>query len=158
MLYSLMKHHFGSLEDLWGRGLKKRGRIAPTVNHSVKINIWAAFSSMGTFALCIFDHNMVGDTLKDSWWPFTCSSTCFSRERLVFSSGQWSKTHLQEGKRSDAAKYATKYIQLMNHYQLEISYPHLNPIDSVRSRTTSIRIDQEPNQTLKIGFLNYRIP
>ena len=36
-------------------------RIAPTFKHSVKINIWAAFSSMGTFPLCIFEHNINGE-------------------------------------------------------------------------------------------------
>ena len=34
---------------------------APTVKHSAKINIWDGFSSMGTFPLCIFEHNMDGE-------------------------------------------------------------------------------------------------
>ena len=36
-------------------------RVSPTVKHSAKINIWAGFSSMGTFPLCIFEHNMNGE-------------------------------------------------------------------------------------------------
>ena len=35
--------------------------IVPTVKHSPKIHIWAAFSSMGTFPLCIFTRNMDGN-------------------------------------------------------------------------------------------------
>ena len=32
--------------------------IAPTTKHAPKINVWAAFSSMGTFPICIFTDNM----------------------------------------------------------------------------------------------------
>ena len=35
-----------------------RERFVPTTKHTPKINVWAAFSSMGTFPLCIFNQNM----------------------------------------------------------------------------------------------------
>ena len=38
----------------------KRGKkcICPTTKHSAKINVWAAFSSIGVFPLCVFRENM----------------------------------------------------------------------------------------------------
>ena len=33
-------------------------RVVPTTKHVPKINVWAAFSSMGTFPFCIFTKNM----------------------------------------------------------------------------------------------------
>ena len=47
---------FGGTVRMWTK--KSEFRIAPTVKHSIKINILP--SSMGTFPLCIFDHNMNG--------------------------------------------------------------------------------------------------
>ena len=37
---------------------RNQKRVLPTVKHSPKIHIWAAFSAMGTFTLCIFTQNM----------------------------------------------------------------------------------------------------
>ena len=62
--------------------------IIPTVKHSPKIHIWAAFSSMGTFPLCIFTRNMDGNffvffvffSLWDPQVAFTRSSQSISRE------------------------------------------------------------------------------
>ena len=41
---------------LWTKSGQKR--TAPTTKHTPKINVWAGFSSMGTFPLCIFTNNM----------------------------------------------------------------------------------------------------
>ena len=40
---------------LWTKSGQKR---TPTTKHTPKINVWAGFSSMGTFPLCIFTNNM----------------------------------------------------------------------------------------------------
>ena len=37
---------------------KGQKRISPTTKHSPKINVWAAFCSMGVFPICIFKENM----------------------------------------------------------------------------------------------------
>ena len=44
---------------MWTKFYKKR--FAPTTKHVPKINVWAAFSSMGVFPLCIFRENMNTD-------------------------------------------------------------------------------------------------
>ena len=44
---------------MWTKSGKKR--FAPTTKHTPKINVWAAFSSMGTFPLYIFTDNMNSD-------------------------------------------------------------------------------------------------
>ena len=41
---------------MWTKRGKKR--ICPTTKHSAKIDVWAAFSSMGVFPLCVFRENM----------------------------------------------------------------------------------------------------
>ncbi|KAI6655403.1 hypothetical protein LOD99_2238 [Oopsacas minuta] len=41
---------------MWTKSNKKR--IAPTTKHVPKIHVWAAFSSMGTFPLCVFTNNV----------------------------------------------------------------------------------------------------
>ena len=46
--------------QMWTKSGKKR--VAPTTKHAPKINVWAGFSSMGTFPLCVFTTNM--DSLK----------------------------------------------------------------------------------------------
>ena len=47
--------HAGKVR-MWTKGNQKW--VIPTVKHSSKVHIWAAFSSMGTFPLCIFSHNL----------------------------------------------------------------------------------------------------
>ena len=42
-----------------------RKRFVPTTKHTPKINVWAAFSSMGTFPLCIFTTNMDSSLFLD---------------------------------------------------------------------------------------------
>ena len=44
---------------MWTKFDKKR--FAPTTKHVPKIHVWAAFSSMGVFPLCIFTENMNTD-------------------------------------------------------------------------------------------------
>ena len=44
---------------MWTKSNKKR--FAPPTKHVPKIHAWAAFSSMGTFPLCIFTQNMDSD-------------------------------------------------------------------------------------------------
>ncbi|KAI6659626.1 hypothetical protein LOD99_14549 [Oopsacas minuta] len=41
---------------IWMWTKRSMVRTQPTVKHTQKIHIWAAFSSMGTFPLCIFTH------------------------------------------------------------------------------------------------------
>ncbi|KAI6649996.1 hypothetical protein LOD99_6360 [Oopsacas minuta] len=41
---------------MWTKSDQKR--FVPTTKHTPKINVWAAFSSIGTFPLCIFTTNM----------------------------------------------------------------------------------------------------
>ena len=41
---------------MWTKGSQKK--VLLTVKHSPKIHIWAAFSAMGTFPLCIFTQNL----------------------------------------------------------------------------------------------------
>ena len=43
---------------MWTKAGKKRWQPVP--KHSQKVHIWAAFSSMGTFPLCIFRQNLTG--------------------------------------------------------------------------------------------------
>ena len=50
---------FGGTVRMWAK--KSEFRIVPTVKHSQKVHIWAGFSAMGTFQLCMFEQNMNGD-------------------------------------------------------------------------------------------------
>ena len=43
---------------MWTKAGKNRWQPVP--KHSQKVHIWAAFSSMGTFPLCIFRQNLTG--------------------------------------------------------------------------------------------------
>ncbi|KAI6647836.1 hypothetical protein LOD99_8423 [Oopsacas minuta] len=48
---------------MWTKSGQKR--IVPTTKHSPKINVWAEFSSMGTFPICIFTENMNSQMFVD---------------------------------------------------------------------------------------------
>ncbi|KAI6658383.1 hypothetical protein LOD99_11039 [Oopsacas minuta] len=48
---------------MWTKSNKKR--IAPTTKHVIKIHVWAAFSSMGTFTLCVMTNNINSETFLD---------------------------------------------------------------------------------------------
>ena len=63
-------------------------RVVPTTKHVPKINVWAAFSSMGTFPLCIFTENMNSEMFISILEGFTKTGGCFSPERVAFGHGQ----------------------------------------------------------------------
>ena len=48
---------------MWTKSNEKR--FAQTTKLVTKIHVWAAFSSMGTFPLCIFTQNMNSDMFLD---------------------------------------------------------------------------------------------
>ena len=48
---------------MWTKSGRKR--FVPTTKHTSKINVWAAFSSIGTFPLCIFATNMDSSLFLD---------------------------------------------------------------------------------------------
>ena len=49
----------GGIVRLWTKPGETIHRL--TVKNSAKVHVWAAFSSMGTFPLCIFTQNLTGD-------------------------------------------------------------------------------------------------
>ena len=56
-----MKPHFGSIEVSFVYGQNLERSFIDQQKHSANVHVWAAFSSMETFPLCIFTQNLTGD-------------------------------------------------------------------------------------------------
>ena len=60
-------------------------RFAPTTKHVPKIHVWAGFSSMGTFPLCIFTENMNSDMFLQIIEGHLLTQACHESQWLCIS-------------------------------------------------------------------------
>ena len=108
---------------MWTKSGKKR--FAPTTKHTPKINVWATFSSMGTFPLYIFTDNMN----SDMFIHILKSNLLVQAE--VFHLDQWRLVM------DNDPKHKSKKVQDFLHGKMPIEMPwpsqspDLNPIENL---------------------------
>ena len=108
---------------MWTKSGRKR--LVPTVKHTPKINVWAAFSSMGTFPLCIFNHNMNSDMFL---WILRTHSIS---QAFVFHENAWRVVMDNDPKHK--SKVVKKFLDenLPNQIPWPSQSPDLNPIENL---------------------------
>ena len=78
---------------MWTKG--KKTSIIPTVKHSPKLHIWAAFSSMGTFPLCVFTRNLDGQFFVEILkWHLLDQARAFHGDSWILNQDNDPNTHL----------------------------------------------------------------
>ena len=112
----------GNLQ-MWAKSGRKR--LVPTVKHTPKINVWAAFSSMGTFPLCIFTHNMNSDMFLWILRTHLISQAC------VFHENEWRVVMDNDPKHK--SKVVKNFLDenLPNQIPWPSQCPDLNPIENL---------------------------
>ena len=108
---------------MWTKSGRKR--LVPTVKHTPKINVWAAFSSMWTFPLSIFNHNMNSDMFL---WIL---QTHLISQAFVFHENAWRVVMDNDPKHK--SKVVKKFLDenLPNQIPWPSQSPDLNPIENL---------------------------
>ncbi|KAI6648646.1 hypothetical protein LOD99_8003 [Oopsacas minuta] len=143
---------FADEMSIWlGRGKIKmwikswKTRVVPTMKHVPKINAWAAFSSMGTFPLCIFTDNM------DAKMFIRILEGRLLTQAEIFHQDQWRLAMGNDPKHT--SKVAKAF--LIKNIPKQLPWPHqspdLNPIENLFAWVKREILKRGPGQ-----FLNSR--
>ena len=101
---------------MWTKSGRKR--LVPTVKHTPKINVWAAFSSMWTFPLSIFNHNMNSDMFL---WIL---QTHLISQAFVFHENAWRVVMDNDPKHK--SKVVKKFLDKMSRIR-SLAFPKPGP-------------------------------
>ena len=109
---------------MWTKGSKKR--VIPSVKHSSKVHIWAAFSSVGTFPLCIFSQNLdAAFFVKILEWHLLANAEVYHAKRWFL---------IQDNDPKHTSKLAKKWMSdniPNNVLDWPSQSPDLNPIENI---------------------------
>ncbi|KAI6650104.1 hypothetical protein LOD99_6186 [Oopsacas minuta] len=109
---------------LWTK--RNRKVIQPTTKHSVKLHIWVAFSSMGTFPLCFFRRNM------DATFFVNILEWHLIEQAEVFHGQKWFLIQDNDPKHtSRIAKAWMEKNMKKNQREWPSQSPELNPIENI---------------------------
>ncbi|KAI6655306.1 hypothetical protein LOD99_2141 [Oopsacas minuta] len=110
---------------MWTKSGQKR--IVSTTKHSLKINVWAGFSSMGTFPLCIFTENMNSQMFVDILEGHLLT------QAEIFHRNEWRLVMDNDPKHT--SKLVKTYLvqNIPNHLPWPSQSPDINPIENVFS-------------------------
>ena len=109
---------------MWTKSGKKKPQYS--VKHSAKVHVWAAFSSMGTFPLCVFTQNM--DTtlyLKILEWHLLRQAEAFHEKRWYLVQDNDPKHTSRLAKRWMDEKMPNKLLDWPSQS------PDVNPIENI---------------------------
>ena len=108
---------------MWTKSDTKR--TAPTTKHTPKINVWAGFSSMGTFPLSIFTDNM------NSQMFITILEGHLLTQAEVFHQNEWRLVMDNDPKHTSKVVKQFLSQNIPNHLPWPSQSPDLNPIENV---------------------------
>ena len=124
----------------------KRGNVRhqPTVKHTQKINIWAAFSSMGTFPLCIFT-----DILNSQLFVKILEEHLLV-QATVFHQEEWFL--VQDNDPKHTAKLTKSWMQenAPQIFEWPSQSPDINPIENLFAWIKQNLIKRAPKSILQL--------
>ena len=141
---------------MWTKG--KKTSIIPTVKHSPNLHIWAAFSSMGTFPLCVFIRNLDGQFFVEILkWDLLDQARAFHGDSwiLLKHTSRVLKTWMCQNMKKHMMDQSPDINAIENLFawlKQKLSRNRFRTLEELKSENSGVIVDSHSSRTMGIYY------